>query len=540
MINPTAAIYVRVSSAGQAEEELPIESQLERCHERAAALGATVLRVFVEPGRSARTDARPEFRACIAFCEQARPTYLVAWSTSRFARHTVDAGNYKERLARAGVDLVYVSFQLDRSTDAGWLTEKQMEIFDELSSRLTSADTKRSMISNAMAGRWNGGTPPFGYRAVADGRRRRLVPDEDEAPVAREIFAWRLQGLGARAIALRMNSAGLTNRTHRWNKSTVAALLRNEALNGLMIFGRKDRRTGRRRPRAAWIIVDSHQGIIDRETWEAVQRVMDSETNTNSLGSPLSRHVFTGLLRCGRCGASLQIETAKGRARRYSYYNCRAAQKGGSCGHRRLPADELDAWLSQIITERVLTSDVLLDVLNELSGAARDWARETKARRKLINGQLKDARRRRAGIYDILELHGRHAPNMGDLTERLREHNATVRRLEAELVKLDAETPPAPDIGEQDVAELCRFLLDSLNHGDPVKARQFFHGFIDRIDIADDTVEIHYNPAVLVRGRPEGVVHSMRNWLPGQTLLGTGGMRRIVQALPERFKRRAA
>lgn len=540
MPKSTAAIYVRVSSAGQAEEELPIESQLERCHERATALGATVLEVFAEPGRSARTDARPEFQACIAFCERVQPTYLVAWSTSRFARHTVDAGNYKERLARAGVDLVYVSFPLDRSTDAGWLTEKQMEIFDELSSRLTAADTKRSMISNALAGRWNGGTPPYGYVAVPDGRRRRLEALESEAAIARDIFTWRLEGRGARAIAIQLNSAGYSNRARRWTKGAVSALLRNEALNGTLIFNRKNRRTGRMRPREDWIIVESHCGIIERGIWQAVQHVMDTEINSQPLGSPLSRWLFTGILRCGSCGAGMQIETAKGRAKRYSYYNCSAAQKSGGCQHRRLPAADMDAWLTQLITDRVLTSDVLLDVLNELSIAAREWELDTKARRKAVTRQLLDARQRRSKIYDILELHGRDAPNLGDLTERLRDMNTAVRQLEGNLAALNAEQPPTPDIGPAQVSELCDFLLSSLSRGDPAKARQFFQGFVDRIDIHDETVEIRYNPALLVRGRPEGVVHSMRNWLPGRALLGTAGLRRIVQELPERFRRRAA
>lgn len=536
----TAAIYVRVSSTGQAEEELPIESQLERCQERAAALGATVLQVFVEPGRSARTDARPEFQACIAFCERSRPTYLIAWSTSRFARHTVDAGNYKERLARAGVDLVYVSFPLDRNTDAGWLTEKQMEIFDELSSRLTAADTKRSMISNALAGRWNGGRPPYGYASAPDGRRRRLAVVDAEAAIARDIYTWRLQGLGTRAIAMRLNGAGLTNRSRRWTKSAVSALLRNEALNGMMIFNRKNRRTGARRPRDEWIVVDSHEGIIDRDIWQTVQQMMTAETNTNAHGSPLSRWLFTGLLRCGQCGSAMQIETAKGRSKRYSYYNCSSAQKTGGCAHRRLPAAEMDQWLTQLITDKVLTSDVLLEVLNELSTAAQDWERDSKARRKLIHGQMKDARLRRARLYDVLELHGRDAPNLGDLTERLRDLNGTVRRLESELVVLEAERAPAPDIGPGEITELCEFLLASLTAGDPARARQFFQGFVDSIKVRDDAVEVHYNPALLVRGRPDGVVHSMGNWLPGRDLLGTGGMRRIVQELPERFRRRVA
>ncbi|EGW52998.1 recombinase family protein [Candidatus Endoriftia persephonae] len=158
----TAVIYARVSTARQAEDELPLESQIQQCAAKAESLGARVDRIFVDEGRSGRYDDRPDFQAAIAYCEVMSPDYLITWSTSRFARNKIDAGMYKLRLAKAGIDIQYVSLNIDRNTDGGWVTESVLELFDELYSRQVSADTTRSMLKNAQEGYFNGGRVPFG------------------------------------------------------------------------------------------------------------------------------------------------------------------------------------------------------------------------------------------------------------------------------------------------------------------------------------------------------------------------------------------
>ena len=158
----TAIIYARVSTTRQAEEELPIQGQVEQCINKASALGADVVREFVDEGISGRSDARPAFQDAIAYAETLTPDYFICWSTSRFSRNKLDAALYKLRLGKAGVHIVYVSLNIDRDSDAGWMTEGVLELFDEFSSRQVAADTMRSMVKNARDGYRNGGRPPFG------------------------------------------------------------------------------------------------------------------------------------------------------------------------------------------------------------------------------------------------------------------------------------------------------------------------------------------------------------------------------------------
>lgn len=547
----TAVIYCRVSTVRQADDELPIQSQRQRCEDKARALGATVLRVYADEGLSGQSDSRPAFQQAILYCETHAPTYFVTWSTSRFARNRLDAQLYKRRLGKAGVVLVYAGMEIDRDSQGGWLTEGVLELFDEFASKQIAADTRRSMIKAAQGGYWCGGVPPYGYRSVPapdDSKRRRLAILPTEEAIARRIFALRAQGHGARDIAMTLNNEGNLNRRHRWNKTSVLALLRNPAMLGHVVFGRVVRVDGERcraKPED-WIVVPAHPPIIDQSSWALVQQMLDRDA-ANALtdpsrahGSPHSTYLFTGLLRCGRCGASLQIETAKGRSRRYAYYNCRAAQRGGDCVTRRLPARALDAWLFDVICADVLTPANLRDVAGELRALAGRWHRDRTERRRSADAQRQELARRNGKLYEVLEEMGRDTPNLGDLTLRLRENNARIRELEAQIERIDAEEPPRCDVRETELSALAECLVGLLRQEyNAAKTRALFSDFVARIQIESASVTIEYHPDRMIRAIPTAScrrVPSKPNWLPDRTLLGT---RILTRALPERMVARA-
>jgi DNA invertase Pin-like site-specific DNA recombinase len=544
MADKTAVIYCRVSTARQAEDELPIASQRQRCEERATQLGAEVLRVFADEGISGQHDGRPAFQAAILFCEAHTPTYFITWSTSRFARNRLDAQLYKRRLSKTGTELLFVSMDIDRSSDGGWLTEGVMELFDEFYSRQISADTRRSMMRAAQGGFWAGGCPPFGYRAAPapeEPRRRRLEGVAEEAATVKRIFQQRAQGQGARAIAVALNADGLMNRQHRWHKSSVLALLRNRAMIGQIVFGRRLRLDGVRRtmPDADCVIVEAHPPLIDRALWETVQRLLDRDALNTTPGeyavggSPISRHFFTGLLKCGRCGAALLIETAKGRSKRYSYYNCRTAQQGGACVTRRLPAREMDDWLVDLLCEDLFTPQNLRGLVSDLQELAGRWHEERQARRLAVEAQRQAVARRNAKLYEVLEELGREAPHLGDLAARLRENNGQLKKFESELVRIDAEQPPQVELFDIDAKSLMDALVTTIKSDyNPSKARALFASFIKDITVEADSIRIEYDPNRLVK---QAVPRSL-SWLPKPDCLGTVT---LVRPLPDRLRKRA-
>jgi site-specific DNA recombinase len=523
-----AVIYARVSTPGQAEEELPIDSQLDRCRLKAAQLDAEVVEEFVDAGISGRRVDRKAFMQCIDYCETMSPDLLITWSSNRFMRNKLEAALAKRRLELAGVRLVYVTMDLDTSTDAGWFMDSMMEVWDEWQSRSTAVDTKRSMVRNATNGFWNGGVAPFGFQVVAaptDPKRKALAPHLDEAATVSRAFHLRIKGLGSQQIADRLNEAGQLRRGERWRKSSVLAMLRSQAMVGRTVFNRKDSRTGRDRPPSQWIVVDSHQPIVSLEDWTAVQQAIDADApvvkDDRPKGSARSGWAFTGLLVHGPCGSLMQIETAKGRDRRYSYYQCQRWRQYKDCAQSRIRADLVEPWLIDELVAQVFTPEFLTKICMEMQEVASSWTKRSQDRRRAIERQIRALRDRNKKLFEVMERFGRDTPNLADLTVRLREHNATIKALDAELSELARGRPAEPSIAAEEAEALATFLAETVRSSQNVnRLRSFLRSFVQKVVVDRETVKIEYSPATLL-GSPVLMVPNEEGWLPGPSLLGT-------------------
>ena len=480
--------------------------------------------------------ARPAFQAALQFCNLERPDFFIVWSTSRFARNKLDSALTKRDLRKDGTRVVYVSVDIDSETDAGWLVESMSEIFDEMTSRTISKDTKRSMTSNARNGYWNGGRLPFGYRVAPDGKRSRLEIDENEAPTVEFIFDSYLSGQGVKAIAMSLNSSGRYKRGQTWTKNTVTALLRNPVVAGFVVFNRTSGADRIPIPEDQWITTKSHPALIDYERFERVQQTFGERAPELRGGWARGRFVFSGILKCGACGGSMQSESATGRSKTYFYYNCLKALKGSGCENRRIPAEEFDAWMLGELTSRLFTRDRVEQLIADMDLAKKRAVNVTAERRGQLETDLRAHKVRRGNIFDLLEQHGKETPNLPDVTVRLRELNDQIKVMERQLAQLDqlCESPPRPTV--PDVENVTKFLRSIFDRAqDPKKLREFFLGFVDGIVLDGDAATIRYRPDRIIAPEPN-VVQLIRRWLPDQALTRTAS---FTLALPDRFRKAA-
>lgn len=512
----TAIILARVSTPGQAEEELPIDSQVDVCTTKAAQLGATVLKVFLEPGVSGRKDRRKVFEQAIAYCKAMRVSYFILWKTDRFARHRARAAWEKYQLRQQGTEMIYVSQDIDTRKKGGRLLEGLYELMDEERSHDISEDTRRSMMKNAREGHWNGGRAPLGYEAVADGKRRKLAVVPTEADIVRKVFELYAAGNGMKSIAMQLNATGFRHRGRLFSKGNVALLLRNHAYTGRVIFNRRDNASGATRPESEWIVTRSHEPIIDDGEFALVQKILVQRAPLETRGATRSLFIFTGLLRCGRCGQGLQTESARGRSRIYHYYNCRGAQKGMGCRPRRLSAPALDTWLKRAIFDKLFTPEVIIESARKLDAQWEDRASEMQRQRRVLLAQRSDAERRRRNIYEVVELQGRGAPALRDLAIRLRELTDQITALNTSLDQLAAQAEEDAELGEceplsdeawTEVVQETRIELEGLR--DPLEIRTAIGAYVDHIVIKADGAKVCYRPEALI-----GAVHRQNSWLP--------------------------
>lgn len=511
-----AVIYARVSTRRQADDGLPVESQLEHCRAKAQALGAAVAREFVDGGISGTTDRRPAFQDALNYCAVHEVDYFICWSSSRFARNHLDAGNYKGVLARYGTRLVYSSTEVDLRTDDGWFIDAIGSVIDERYSRQVASDTRRSMLKNARDGFFGGGRVPYGFVTVPDGKRKRLAAHPTEGPVVERIFRYALGGLGAKWVAMRLNEEGLSMRGRAWSKNTISTILKNEVYMGMIVFNRTNSRTRKPNPVSDWVKVRSHAPIVDPDQFAAVQEGMADRAPTRVGGTPRSQRVFVGLLKCA-CGAPLRITNGTSRnGDRYDYYTCSARYSGASkCPSKSERADLFDDWMIGALVDMVLTPDRMAGIIEQAKAQRLEWVQERGGRRVGLVAELRETEAARSKLFGVLELHGKDTPNLGDLTRRLRELNARLKRVEDALADLEAE-PVAPDqMPVIDPVEAVRQMREVITGcEDPRRLRAFVGEFVEAITVQPDKVQVAYKPELVVRMHAGQPVRSEVMWLP--------------------------
>lgn len=131
------AIYARVSTTRQAENDLSIPDQLRQIREWAKANSHIVVMEYVEPGATATDDKRPQFQRLIQDALQKPAPYdsIVVHSLSRFFRDPIQMGFYERKLKKNKVKLISITQQTS--------DDSQGEMMRLIISTLTNTNLRR-------------------------------------------------------------------------------------------------------------------------------------------------------------------------------------------------------------------------------------------------------------------------------------------------------------------------------------------------------------------------------------------------------------
>ncbi|WP_209714876.1 MULTISPECIES: recombinase family protein [Asticcacaulis] len=514
-MRPTAAIYVRVSTARQAEHDLSLPDQIAQCQNWCVQKGWDVAEIFEEPGASALDDGRPVFQEMIfKACRSERPfNFVVVHSLSRFSRDALHSELYVRQLRKAGVELVSVT--QDIGNDAGGeLIRKVLNVFDEHQSRENAKHVHRSMLENTRQGFWNGSTPPYGYNTEVAERRgnkdkKILAINETEAPIVRQVFdlAAGVSGrpMGVKAIAVHLNDRGLIRRGYKFSTSSIYDILTSTTYYGVHYFNRRDSRTGILRPPSKWVAL-SVPAIIDEDRFHAVQGLLQSR-NPKRLPPRFANGptFLAGLARCGNCGAALIQNTGKGG--RYRYYCCSKKLKegGSSCTGLRMPMDRLDGIVLAELYDKILLPSRLQELLKAYLDTTA--TRDTQDREKLSRLR-QDVKEAEAGLNRLLELVERGImeaddPSLRDKLVGLRFRRNELNQDIADLQNsLKANTT---EISPDKVERLAALLKDKLENGPPEIRQAYAKLIMTEVSVTKEEIRITGSKAMLAKGATVGL-----------------------------------
>jgi DNA invertase Pin-like site-specific DNA recombinase len=212
-----ALVYVRVSTARQAEEGISLDAQ-ERTVTAAAEAAGYSVEVLREEGRSAGSiSGRPVLREALSRLAAGEAAALYVAKIDRLARSTADVLKIADAAEREGWRMVAQDLALDTGTPVGRLV---------LTVLAAVAEMERAQIS-ARHRDWHAEKAAQGIVWGVDEGPRALLPDE----VRQRIAAEHQEGRSLRAIAAGLNAEEIpTARGGRWHASTVRAILGSPSL----------------------------------------------------------------------------------------------------------------------------------------------------------------------------------------------------------------------------------------------------------------------------------------------------------------------
>ncbi len=310
--------YLRVSRMGErqrgAESFHAEHFQDEDVFAWAEANGHHIVKTWPELNVSGAKWERAQFQEVLDEIGAGELDGIIVAYLSRFAR-TMKVG-YKaiERIEDAGGVFISVQDNIDLSTTEGINTFNMKMTLAEAEWRM-----KRDGFLRVQQDRIAKGIPMrtcFGY---ARGPERRLIPHQEEAPWVPVIFGWRVEGLGYREIAIRLNKQGApppSAKSKRWSPSTVGSLLQRRTYLGEVWHDAS----------REYVTKGAHEPLIDEVTFALANAVPTKRKE------PKRRYLLSGLLRCAGCRSSLAVNTG-GVGGAISYY-CKNERAGGDCQER--------------------------------------------------------------------------------------------------------------------------------------------------------------------------------------------------------------
>lgn len=527
------AIYARVSTTRQADNDLSIPDQLRQIREWSKANGHLVVMEFIEPGASATDDKRPEFQRMIA-AAQLKPApfdAIIVHSLSRFFRDAILMGTYERMLKKNKVKLISIT-QFTTEDAQGELMRQIFSTFDEYQSKENAKHTSRAMKENARQGFHNGSKPPYGYKVVESDvqgnsgrKKKKLAINEDEADIVKMIYHLYLNGdqgktVGVKQIAVYLNERGILMRGALWRSQKVQSIISDTLYMGHFYFNVIDSKTGEKRPPSEWVKTEI-PAIINPIQFEQVRLKRESRAPSNSNPRALtSPCLLTGLLKCGHCGNALTLATGKGG--RYRYYKCTNRKNKGNvaCDSKNLPMEKVDHIILNQLADKVFAPERIQALMTEFRKQQQAKQQDTQQQHNVIQKQLDQLDVRQHRLLDAIEI---GVVNLDELTKKRMEQIKTSRdALQIELTNLRS----SPQINFEplrasQIDKISNMLKSKLLNDDQGIARTYLHLLVDEVKVTNDQALVSGSARAMIaaselainkKGHLNQVPTSISNW----------------------------
>ena len=399
------ALYCRLSRDDEMQgDSNSIRNQKLMLQKYAAEKGFQNIQAFADDGYSGTNFDRPDWQRLMELVNDGKVGTIIVKDMSRLGRDYLQVGMYTEMIfPKADVRFIAVNNGVDSING----TENDMtpfiNIFNEYYAKDTSRKIRAVLKAKGQAGQPLTSRPPYGYYKDPDDKNHWLV-DEEPARIVQEIFHLCVCGYGPQKISKELEKRGYMNPTgyalangrpiadlrangddYAWHPNTVSQILARIEYLGHTVNFRTSRRSYKHRETifndsSEWAVFkNTHEAIIDQETFDIVQRIRDGKRRQTPLGE---MPVLSGMVFCADCGKKLY------QVRAYSlkkeYMTCSTYRKHNGCS-------------SHHICNAVL-EELVLDGIRNITAYAREHEDEfvemvVQKKRSEVDRHLRESRR---------------------------------------------------------------------------------------------------------------------------------------------------
>ena len=361
---------------------------------------------FVDDGYSGTNFNRPDWQRLNGMIDEGRIGTIIVKDMSRLGRGYLQVGMYTE-IVFPNNDIRFIA--INNGVDSINGTENDMtpfiNIFNEFYAKDTSRKIKAVFNAKGNSGKPLTTNPPYGYLKDPEDKNHWLI-DEEAAPVVRDIFKMCVAGKGPSQIAKELRRRGIPTPAEHyqalgistpaklpdqpgfWQQRTIADMLMKPEYLGHTVNFRthkksfKCKKTVWNDPSEWQIFENTHEAIIDQETFDIVQRIRDGRRRLTPMGE---MPILSGMLFCADCGAKLYQVRARGWTHEQEHFVCATYRKikGGCTSHQ---------------IHNVQVEEILLRELRRITAYAREHEDDfvqlvTRQSEKELNRQLRDSNR---------------------------------------------------------------------------------------------------------------------------------------------------
>ena len=493
-------LYERLSRDDELQgESNSISNQKKMLEDYARRNGLPNPTHFTDDGVSGTRFDRPGFLAMMEEVEAGRVEAIVIKDMSRLGRDYLKVGQVMEILRQRGVRLIAINDGVDSLKGDDDFTPFR-NIMNEFYARDTSRKIRSVFKSKGMSGKHLTGTVIYGY--LWDEKREHWLVDEEAATVVRRIFALAMEGYGPYQIATKLSEEKIEmpavhlarygegvnkNKTfadiYRWSASTVVEILKKREYLGHTVNFKtrkhfKDKKSHYVDESEWTIFENTHEAIIDQETFDNVQRIRgNARRYPDGFGEA---HPLTGLMYCADCGGKMYVHRTYN-GKRVPQYTC------GQYG--KYPIGSLCPTQHRIKAEAVLT--LIADMLRAIAEYSKNdraefirTVQETQAAQQTAD--ISKKRKRLAAAQ-------KRAGELERLICKIYEDNALGKLPDARYEALDAQYAKEQDALNAEITELEKAVT---GYEQSRKSAEKFIALIDKYENFDTLTNTMLNEFV--------------------------------------------